>query len=358
MKAENITDQVDQFEGRLRHRIELTVSGSDSEAIPKIDEAGTVVDFQGERVQLMHNGVKVLEGAYYGAWTTEVIKRLKGHHEPQEELAFDWIIRRLQKEEVENPRMIELGSFWAYYSLWFLSQFPGGKALGIEPDPRNLEIGRRNAKINGLDDRMLFLAGAIGPHPGTPLNIGAESGGKEHFVDQINLEASLGELASDRADILLADIQGAETHLLESERDLFLSRKVRFLVVSTHHHSISDDYLTHQKVLRLVQEHGGHVIAEHSVYESFSGDGLIVASFDERDQDCSLLLSRSRSQDAIFRELEFDLDQQREELDRKISELDAAVSRIKEMENTKIWRCSLGVRNTFYRFKHLKRRNH
>jgi len=107
----------------------------------------------------------------------------------------------------------------------------------------------------------------------------------------------------------------------------------------------------------LVQEHGGHVIAEHSVYESFSGDGLIVASFDERDQDCSLLLSRSRSQDAIFRELEFDLDQQREELDRKISELDAAVSRIKEMENTKIWRYSLGVRNTFYRFKHLKRRN-
>lgn len=41
--------------------------------------------------------------------------------------------------------MIEIGGFWAYYSLWFLKDAPERRAIVIEPDPAHLDIGRQNA---------------------------------------------------------------------------------------------------------------------------------------------------------------------------------------------------------------------
>ena len=46
---------------------------------------------------------------------TEVIKPLRGHHEPQEEVAFHTILERLASD-TESPTMLELGRFWGYYS--------------------------------------------------------------------------------------------------------------------------------------------------------------------------------------------------------------------------------------------------
>ena len=56
---------------------------------------------------------------------TNIIEILKGHHEPQEEFAFFQVLEQLRRNPSPwgNPRMIELGSFWAYYSMWFLKEF-------------------------------------------------------------------------------------------------------------------------------------------------------------------------------------------------------------------------------------------
>ena len=62
--------------------------------------------------------------------------------------------------------------------------------------------------------------------------------------------------------------------------------------------------MTHQKALKVIEESGGHVIAEHSVSESFSGDGLIVASFHEVDRDFVVEVSRARAKDSLFGEWE------------------------------------------------------
>jgi hypothetical protein len=75
---------------------------------------------------------------------------------------------------------------------------------------------------------------------------------------------------------------------------------VRFAVVSTHHHVISGDPLTHQRCLDLLRDAGGHVIVEHTVAESYSGDGLIVVSFDDRDRDLQVVTSRCRVGDSWF----------------------------------------------------------
>ena len=111
----------------------------------------------------------------------------------------------------------------------------------------------------------------------------------------------------DRVALVLADIQGAESALLTGAREAFAEGRVRFVVVSTHHHSISGSPLTHQHARETLTARGAHVIVEHSVGESFSGDGLVAASFDERDCDMRIEVSRARHVDSLFGELEYDL---------------------------------------------------
>ena len=89
-------------------RIGITASCRDCDKLPKVLGAGQVfVDPQGVRYQLMHNGVRVVEDGYCGPWMTELIHQLQGHHEPQEELAFQALLEHLPA----GATMLELGSF-------------------------------------------------------------------------------------------------------------------------------------------------------------------------------------------------------------------------------------------------------
>jgi hypothetical protein len=113
---------------------------------------------------------------------------------------------------------------------------------------------------------------------------------------------------------------------------------VRFLLVSTHHHSISGDALTHQKVRDLLVGAGATLIADHTVGESASGDGLLAVSFDPRDQDLKVAVSHVRARDSLFGELEYDLASAqaqasalREQLDGTKLELDAARRRVSRL---------------------------
>jgi FkbM family methyltransferase len=254
----------------------------------------------------MHNGLLVEAGGYFGDWMAEIIRTLRGHHEPQEELVFDQIVRRLS-EESGPAIMIEFGSFWAYYALWFCRTIPSARAIAIEPDPANLEVGRRNAALNDLSAAVTFVHAAVGDQPGQPLAFPAESNGEGYQVNQCDLRSVLETAGLDRVDLVLADVQGAETTLLERGANDLRQGRVRFLIVSTHHHSISGNPLTHQQALRLLTDLGAHVICEHTVGESFSGDGLVAVSFDQRDRDLMVEVSRARTKDSLFGELEFDL---------------------------------------------------
>jgi hypothetical protein len=75
---------------------------------------------------------------------------------------------------------------------------------------------------------------------------------------------------------------------------------VRFVVFSTHHSSISGDDFTHEKCRKIITSAGGHIIAEHTVAESFSGDGLLVASFDARDRDFAVSISVCEPWNSLF----------------------------------------------------------
>jgi FkbM family methyltransferase len=312
-------------------RIALAVSCRDTDVIPKVADAGAVHD----GVQVMHNGVLVEADGYQGPWMTDIIRELRGHHEGQEELAFHVVLERLAATS-DAPVVMELGSWWAYYSLWALHRIPGARSFCIEPDPAYLEVGRRNFALNGRTGT--FHQAAVGQIAGPAAPFLCESDGLEHDVPVDSLESLLQRFALDRIDLLLVDVQGAETPLIDGGRELLRAGHVRFMVVSTHHHLISGDPLTHQRCLMLLRDLGAHVITEHTVAESFTGDGLIVVSFDERDRDLEVVTSRCRVGDSLFGDPLWDLAGVQDDVASIRRELDDIRQHVANIETTRTWK--------------------
>ena len=274
----------------------MTLSCRDCDAIPKVDGAGRIVEEADERVQIMHNGLRVVAGGYHGDWMAQVIRGLRGHHEPQEELAFHALLRFVR----HGSLVVELGAFWSYYAMWYLNEVPGSRALCVEPDPHNDRIGRRNCTLNAMDERMTRFSAWVGGEAQDRVTMTGETTGEPVTLPMIDM-AALGELVDGAfIELLHVDAQGAETPFLRS-MDAAMSERVRFLVVSTHHPSISGSPSTHGDCVEAVRERGGHVLLEHDVEESFSGDGLLVASFLAQDRAIVLPpVSRNRAADSLF----------------------------------------------------------
>lgn len=287
-------------------RIQMTISCQDSRSIPKVKNAGKIFEVNNTSIQLMHNGLKVAAGGYHGEWMQKIIKELKGHHEPQEEYAFFNILSKLDSNK--DCTMIELGSFWSYYSLWFLKEFTKGKAIACEPDPNNREIGITNSKINGLTERIKFINSAAGSVDGEHIEIPMDSDQLKSIKPIVRtVDSLIQEHGINYLDILHMDVQGVELDALEGAIESIKKGKIRFVFVSTHHYLFSRDPLTHKKCIDFLNANGAHIITSHTVLESFSGDGLIVASFNKKDKDISINTSLNHTDNSLFRSSEEDL---------------------------------------------------
>lgn len=286
----------------LAYRLDLTLKCKDSEYIPKVENAGEVYVENDRSIQIMHNGVKVLANGYIGPWMTKLITELKGHHEPQEEVVFHEVLKLINKD---SPVMIEMGCYWAYYSCWFKSKYPNGKAICAEPHKNNLKIGKSNVELNNFSDVNFHHAFAGKYERVKRLILNDE---KKVFSTEFLSVKDLIDIHSLRhIDVLHLDIQGAETDVIEDTLELFKQGKITFLIVSTHVHYISGDPLTHQKCVQLIKEGGGRIIVEHEVHESFSGDGLIAACFDESISLPEINISYCRYSESFYRNPLYDV---------------------------------------------------
>ncbi|TPK82013.1 FkbM family methyltransferase [Mesorhizobium sp. B2-4-17] len=262
----------------------MTSSCLDCAGIPKVPDAGRILETPDGPAQIMHNGLRVKAGGYHGDWMAQIIRALRGHHEPQEELVFHHILRYARQRSL----IVELGAFWSYYSLWYLHEIAGASAICIEPDPNNLQLGRDNTRLNRFENRIGFHNGCVGGKSLESVELRCESDGKVRTVPCFDM-AAVANLANGRTiELLHMDTQGAELPFIGSMAAAAERKQVRFVVVSTHHASMSGSRTTHSDCREALLDLGAFVLAEHDVQQSYSGDGLIAASFFPEDRRIEL----------------------------------------------------------------------
>ncbi len=283
-------------------RIAMATRCRDADPVPKVPGAGSVItDRDGRRVQLMHNGVRVLADGYCGPWMTRLIELCRGHHEAQEERMFHEVVSRLPAAGTR----LELCGFWAFYAIRFLRAAAGRRAVLVEPDPAHIAVGEANLALNQV--RARFIHGFVGDTPGCTLPFATEESGTLP-VPCLDVAAVLESEGITHLTILHCDTQGAGLAVLRQMASLLRAGRVDWVFLSSHHHTISGDPLTHQRCLALLRALGATIQAEHDVQESFSGGGFICARFCPAPPDWEpVTLSDNRSSESLFRHPLYDL---------------------------------------------------
>lgn len=253
-----------------RERILIASLSTDADDIPKVARAGEVEVIESQPFQIMHNGLRVIEHGYYGPFVTEMVRRLRGHHEPQEEKVFHAVLASLR----ERPVMLELGSYWAYYTQWLLKERSGARAICVEPICRRPQVGERNLAANGL--RAEVVAAAAGASDLAPRAFA--TGAEQAEVPIRSVDSLLAERGIDVLDVLHVDIQGFELQALRGASQALGDRRISWVFVSTHRHLEDAGTLDlHAAILHLLSTAGYMIVAAHTPEESFSVDGLVVA---------------------------------------------------------------------------------
>lgn len=264
--AETLDEDAGVFPATWEERIALAASSPDNDHIPRVPDAGRVVD----QAMVMHNGVRVGVDSYYGADLMRLVANNRGVHEPQEERVFGLLLDHFAQSS--SPRiMMELGSYWCFYSISFLRHLgERARCFCVEPDPSNLEHGRANFVLNGINPeppRVMLYRSLIdrtdSSQPEPP---------PTRCVDSLAEEWGLQHL-----DVLHADIQGAEHQMLLGAEGLLRRRSIDYIFVSTHSTRL------HRDCLQSLRSHSYLVLSEAAPAHSYSFDGLIFARRAELD---------------------------------------------------------------------------
>jgi Methyltransferase FkbM domain len=230
------------FLGRFRE----VISDPLNVLIERVPLAGVVHD---NDVYLLNGNRVPISGkdAYYGSFSQLLVVN-RGVHEPLEEFVFQELIRRLPPA----PQMIELGAYWAHYSMWLKKLRPQANVIMVESDPDCLAAGRNNFARNGFVGE--FIQAAVSRNAWQ--------------VDQF-----LNSRAIDHLDILHVDIQGFEVEMMAGARETLASACIDYLFVSTH--SQQD----HHEIVASFKRCGYRIeVTSDFDNETTSYDGLVFAS--------------------------------------------------------------------------------
>jgi FkbM family methyltransferase len=238
----------------------------DSDTVPKVSNAGTVIDNDGSRpYQIMHNGIKVYTDSHYGDSVTKLIQLLRGHCEPQKEKVFYETLKNIPL----GGTMLELGSLGGYYSMWFAVSMPDSRNFIVGPWSEGVQNSIDNFKLNNLAGD--FTVACVG-RESLEKNSYKHSDGKFYEVDQISIDDFLTKRKIGSLAILHSDIQNAELEILKGASKSLKYAKINVLFISTHTESL------HYQCINLLKRNSYDIVSEHTKAESFSTDGLIVAA--------------------------------------------------------------------------------
>lgn len=226
--------------------------------------AGTVED----GLVVLHNGLRVPmtgPGAYYGDFS-DILVINRGVHEPLEEYVFQQLLGRLPVA----PAMLELGAYWAHYSMWLKQKRPEAALYMVEPVLENLDAGRSNFQRNGFSGD--FIQALVGR-------------------GQFEVDAFLSSRSLQHLDILHADIQGYEVEMLEGCVDSLRAHRIDSIFVSTHSQQL------HQAVLDTLSDHRYRIeVSADFDHGTTSFDGFVYASSPRRQPLFSKFTALSREE--------------------------------------------------------------
>jgi hypothetical protein len=232
----------DDLLGRFRE----VVSDPINVLIERVPLAGVVHD--NEVYLLNGNRVPISgAGAYYAAFSQLLVIN-RGVHEPLEEFVFQELIRRLPPA----PQMIELGAYWAHYSMWLKKLRPQATTIMVEPDPTCMAAGRNNFARNGFVGE--FIQAAVSR--------------LDWKVDEF-----LSGREIDLIDILHVDIQGFEVEMMAGAHDTLVNARINYLFISTHSQQI------HCEIIAILKACGYRIeVASDFDLQTTSYDGFVFAS--------------------------------------------------------------------------------
>ena len=232
----------------LKERFKDVISDPINLLIERVPEAGYL---DSRKNVFLHNGIKVpTKGkyAYYDNFTDILIFN-RGVHEPLEEFCFQEVLKKI---DINKPIMIELGSYWAHYSMWFMKTFECGKSFMIEPDLQNLNSGKYNFHMNSLTGEFIQ---------------------SEVRKGKLELDSFLQENEISSLEILHCDIQGFEVEMLNCADKALKHKNVNYFFISTHsesiHHEVCDILVKNEYVIEVSSNFDDHTT---------SFDGFVLAS--------------------------------------------------------------------------------
>ena len=232
-----------------QERIDKVLDAKENKNIPRDFNAGKII---GSHL-IMHNGLKVDPLSYYNYPMLKMLMENKGVHEPEEERIFQEVTATL--DATKQLSMLELGSYWSFYSMWFLKLFPNANCVMVEPDRKNLSYGKKNFVINNF--KGTFIHAGISSERNTQFNTIS--------VDEICRQKNIEFL-----DILHSDIQGFETQMLQGAKKMLTEKRVGFVFVSTHSNDL------HSECKSILESYNYTEVANVDLDESSSWDGILV----------------------------------------------------------------------------------
>jgi len=251
MGLKRSTEDMGVSDAEWEERIRIACSAPDNRWIPRVPEAGEKRD----GYLVMHNGTRIAPFSYYGEGIFRLLLRNRGVHEPQEERVFQEVLKQLPK----RPVMLELGSYWGFYSLWLLAERPSARCFLAEPFRRNLVSGKLNFRLNQKKGK--FIRAYCGRRPE----------GIDDSVPNLKVDDFLENRGISHLDILHSDIQGSEDLMLKQAARSLSGYRIGTLFISTHWDEV------HQECKSLLLDRGYLIVAESTIQQSYSHDGLIVA---------------------------------------------------------------------------------
>jgi hypothetical protein len=223
------------------NRFKDIISDPNNLFIERVENAGEIND----GVITTHNGIK-LHLEYYDDFI-KILQYNLGVHEPSEERAFDKVLSKME----EGSIMVELGSYWSFYSIWFRKLIKNSISYCIEPDQSNLQVGIRNFELNGITSN--FINAKISKNDFNLLEFF-----DEHQLNKIN--------------ILHSDIQGYELEMLEVIEPLLINNKIDYLFISTHSNNL------HYDCINFLNKNEYKILCSCDYEnETFQYDGFILA---------------------------------------------------------------------------------